>query len=232
MATTVTFGNVINAVKNNIATIKTAIGNATTSAAGLMSNTDKSKLDGIATGANKTTVDSALSTSSTNPVQNKVVATQINSLNGNLPSTYSGRSDILTTCAFTLTTTICITTDVVRAMTNGHYIVAAHVWALITGAVPSSSSEYRWLSLPNLLSPTMNALGCTTCRMCPAVVYPVYGDDITDAVGYGVGVQYDANNNSINLGRWYDTNGSFGQNSMKHFVQGKGAKFSFYAEIY
>lgn len=46
---------------------------ATTSANGLMSKEDKSKLDGIATKANKTVVDSALSSSSTNPVQNKVV---------------------------------------------------------------------------------------------------------------------------------------------------------------
>ena len=46
---------------------------ATTSAAGLMSSSDKTKLNGIATGATKTTVDSALSSSSTNPVQNKVV---------------------------------------------------------------------------------------------------------------------------------------------------------------
>lgn len=45
----------------------------TTSANGLMSKEDKSKLDGIATEANKTVVDSALSSSSTNPVQNKVV---------------------------------------------------------------------------------------------------------------------------------------------------------------
>lgn len=46
---------------------------ATTSSAGLMSAEDKTKLDGIATGANKTTVDSALSSTSTNPVQNKVI---------------------------------------------------------------------------------------------------------------------------------------------------------------
>lgn len=46
---------------------------ATQSAAGLMSAADKTKLDGIATGANKTVVDSAMSTTSTNPVQNKVV---------------------------------------------------------------------------------------------------------------------------------------------------------------
>ena len=46
---------------------------ATTSSNGLMSSTDKAKLDGIATGATKTTVDSTLSSSSTNPVQNKVI---------------------------------------------------------------------------------------------------------------------------------------------------------------
>lgn len=45
----------------------------TTSANGLMSKEDKSKLDGIDDEANKIIVDSALSSSSTNPVQNKVV---------------------------------------------------------------------------------------------------------------------------------------------------------------
>lgn len=50
---------------------------ATTSAAGFMSKDDKTKLNGIATGANKTTVDSALSSTSTNPVQNKVVNTAL-----------------------------------------------------------------------------------------------------------------------------------------------------------
>ncbi len=54
---------------------------ATTSTAGLMSASDKSKLDGIATGANKTTVDSSLSSTSTNPVQNKVVNAAISNLN-------------------------------------------------------------------------------------------------------------------------------------------------------
>lgn len=46
---------------------------ATTSANGLMSSTDKTKLDSIAEGANKTIVDTELSTTSTNPVQNKAV---------------------------------------------------------------------------------------------------------------------------------------------------------------
>jgi hypothetical protein len=53
---------------------------ATTGAAGLMSAADKTKLDGIATGTNKITVDSAMSTTSTNPVQNKVVKAAISNI--------------------------------------------------------------------------------------------------------------------------------------------------------
>ncbi len=46
---------------------------ASTSANGLMSKADKTKLNDIEMGANKTTIDSAMSGSSVNPVQNKVV---------------------------------------------------------------------------------------------------------------------------------------------------------------
>lgn len=42
-----------------------------------LTDSEKIKLDGIATGANKTTVDSALSSTSTNPVQNKVINTAL-----------------------------------------------------------------------------------------------------------------------------------------------------------
>ena len=50
---------------------------ATQSASGLMSAADKKKLDGIATGANKTIVDTSVSSTSTNPVQNKVIKTEL-----------------------------------------------------------------------------------------------------------------------------------------------------------
>lgn len=50
---------------------------ASTTANGFMSKEDKTKLNGIATGANKTSVDTALSASSTNPVQNKVINTAL-----------------------------------------------------------------------------------------------------------------------------------------------------------
>lgn len=46
---------------------------ATQSVSGLMSAADKKKLDEIAKGATKITVDTALSSTSTNPVQNKVI---------------------------------------------------------------------------------------------------------------------------------------------------------------
>ena len=51
---------------------------ATTSAAGLMSADDKAKLDGIEEGANKTIVDSTLSETSKNPVQNDVTTKALN----------------------------------------------------------------------------------------------------------------------------------------------------------
>lgn len=51
---------------------------ATQSTSGLMSAADKTKLNDIATGANKTIVDTALSSTSTNPVQNKVIKTELN----------------------------------------------------------------------------------------------------------------------------------------------------------
>ena len=69
---------------------------ATQSASGLMSAADKKKLDGIATGANKTIVDTSISSTSTNPVQNKVIKTELDkkldktggTLTGNLTGKY------------------------------------------------------------------------------------------------------------------------------------------------
>lgn len=68
-----------NALNKLMQLVKTALNNkadktnATTSAAGLMPAADKVKLDGIAAGANKTTVDDTMSSTSTNPVQNKAI---------------------------------------------------------------------------------------------------------------------------------------------------------------
>lgn len=76
-------------INSNLTTINSELSKkatkdvATTSANGLMSSTDKGKLDGIAAGANKTVVDSELNASSTNPVQNKAIK---NALDGKADS--------------------------------------------------------------------------------------------------------------------------------------------------
>lgn len=61
-----------------------SIQEATESEAGLMSATDKIKLNNIEDGANKTIVDSELSTTSTNPVQNSVIKTKLDLIQGNI----------------------------------------------------------------------------------------------------------------------------------------------------
>lgn len=59
----------------------------TTTSAGFMSAADKIKLDGIAEGATNVTIDSAMSSTSTNPVQNSVI---YNELNGKLDTSLKG----------------------------------------------------------------------------------------------------------------------------------------------
>lgn len=66
-------------LQSSINTLNTKVATAaTTSSMGMMSAADKTKLEGIAAGATKITVDSSLSSSSTNPVQNKVINTALN----------------------------------------------------------------------------------------------------------------------------------------------------------
>lgn len=68
---------------------------ATTSANGLMSKEDKAKLSDIAAGANKTVVESTLSDTSTNPVQNKILKAELDKkINSNEIKTINGESII------------------------------------------------------------------------------------------------------------------------------------------
>lgn len=65
-------GNVTYDGTSNVSAI-----DATESASGLMSAADKIKLNGIAKGATKIKVDTSISSTSTNPVQNKVIKTEL-----------------------------------------------------------------------------------------------------------------------------------------------------------
>ena len=66
-----------NPVQNKVVTAaltgKAGTAVATQSKNGLMSSADKTKLDGVAAGANKTVVDAALNDTSANPVQGKII---------------------------------------------------------------------------------------------------------------------------------------------------------------
>lgn len=66
-------------VPSNAKFTDTTYSDATQSVHGLMTAADKKKLDGIAAGATKVAVDSALSATSTNPVQNKAVKAALDS---------------------------------------------------------------------------------------------------------------------------------------------------------
>ncbi len=77
------YDNLSNAEKMNgtiyyISDADNSINNASQNSAGLMSQEDKKKLDGIASGATRVLVDSNLSSSSINPIQNKIITNALN----------------------------------------------------------------------------------------------------------------------------------------------------------
>lgn len=91
---------------------------ATTSAAGLMSAAMLSKLNGIAEGADKTTVDSAMSSTSTNPVQNKVVQSALNAKANLASPSFTGTPSAPTAASGTNTTQIATTAFVKTAVSS------------------------------------------------------------------------------------------------------------------
>ena len=98
-ATTTTIGGVI--VGDNLtvdATGKisakdTTYDDATTTTHGLMTAADKTKLDGIAEGANKTIVDDKFTANSTNPVQSKVIQAEFAQVRTDLAGTETKLQD-------------------------------------------------------------------------------------------------------------------------------------------
>lgn len=97
----------------------TTYSDASQSAHGLMTAADKKKLDGIAEGATKITVDTALSSTSTNPVQNKVVQTAIAAKAALASPTFTGTPKAPTAAVGTNTTQIATTAFVTAAVKAG-----------------------------------------------------------------------------------------------------------------
>lgn len=96
----------------------TTYSDATQTAHGLMSVSDKKKLDEIAEGANKTTVDSELSSTSTNPVQNKAVQAELTKKAPIASPSFTGTPKVPTASAGTNNTQAASTAFVTSAIST------------------------------------------------------------------------------------------------------------------
>lgn len=121
------FGDVETALSGKQATLTTAQLAAVNSG---IDSDDKTKLDGIEAGANKTTVDSALSSTSTNPLQNKVINT---ALGNKIDTDGTGLSKDGTTLNHS--------NSVTPVETAGAYKVKYDAQGHITGSSPLSASD-------------------------------------------------------------------------------------------
>nr|DAQ97111.1 MAG TPA: Baseplate wedge protein [Caudoviricetes sp.] len=113
-----TSDNVIKALGYTPPKENTTYSDATQTAHGLMSVSDKKKLDGIAEGANKTTVDSELSSTSTNPVQNKAVQAELTKKAPIASPSFTGTPKVPTASAGTNNTQAASTAFVTSAIST------------------------------------------------------------------------------------------------------------------
>lgn len=148
--------------KITIAATDTTYSDATSNVHGLMSTSDKQKLDGIAEGATAVTVDSALNSSSTNPVQNKVINTALGNKANLASPTFTGTPKAPTASAGTATTQIATTAFVGTAITNALAEITQISYEVVQtlpqtgqagviylvpngGSSPNTYDEYIWI---------------------------------------------------------------------------------------
>lgn len=128
---------------------------ASTTAAGVMTKADKSKLDGIAAGATKVTVDSSPSDTSNNPLSNKAIQAQYDDLKLQIQDAASTKQDKLTAGD-----NIVISDKNVISATNTEYDLPA-ASATTLGGIKVGSN----LSMSNgdylNVSEVMDAVSCT-----------------------------------------------------------------------
>lgn len=172
----------------NVTDSNTVYGNATASAAGLMSATDKAKLDGVAAGSNRVTVDAELSTTSTNPVQNKVIK-----------SALDGKSNTGHTHDDRYYTETEINTKLNGKSNTGHKHVKADITDFPT-SMPASD-VYSWAKQSSKPSYTIsevsgNLPASRISGIIDAAHLPSYVDDVIE--GY------------LNSGKFYITKSSSG----------------------
>lgn len=143
-----------NPVQNKV--VKTALDGkagtavATASANGLMSAADKTKLDGVKTGANKTIVDAALDAASENPVQNKAVKKALDGKLSTLGGEISGNLDV----GLTVGAGGSVSTGVTRFDSGIHFEKAASDAGRISHGFSEADGEDPPLARLKVAAPT------------------------------------------------------------------------------
>ena len=114
--------------------------------------TEKNKLAGIATGANKTTVDSSLSTSSSNPIANSTVTSNINAINteiSNLKTADTTNKNSLQTSIDNLSSQLTTLSNTVNGLLSKAYPVGS-VYISVNNTNPNTLFGFgSWAALPN-----------------------------------------------------------------------------------
>ena len=123
---------------------------ATKSANGLMSNDDKTKLDDIEKGANKTTVDAALDAASENPVQNKAVKAALDGKLSTRGGEISGNLDV----GLTVGAGGSVSTGVTRFDSGIHFEKAASDAGRISHGFSEADGEDPPLARLKVAAPT------------------------------------------------------------------------------
>ena len=106
------------------------------------------KLNGIASGATKTTVDTALSSTSTNPVQNKVVNSALGAKAPIASPTFTGTPKAPTATAGTSTTQIATTAFVTTAITTAIEGITGIDFSVVT-QLPTTGAKGIIYLVPN-----------------------------------------------------------------------------------
>lgn len=201
---------------------------ATTSESGLMSAEDKAKLDGIAEGATKITVDSALSETSENPVQNKEVRRV-------LLKTFIPYNPILYqsgTFGVTLAQVGRAVSQVVGRTESGGWVLRSDVMIGIYDISGASAGNYPLASMQGLCENAKTTLGGSswviTEQIVPCPLCEVLSNN-RDYHGYSVGVRV-RSDGIIQMGRIYTTTGDHGEWGMDCFNTGHYS-FSFYFAV-
>jgi len=168
--------------KVTIAATDTTYGEATTDVAGLMSAADKTKLNGIATGANKTTVDSSLSSTSTNPVQNKVINTALGTKAPLASPALTGTPTAPTATAGTNTTQIATTAFVKSAVDTASAAVRSFSKVKVGSTTVEADSATDTLTLEAGSNVTITP-DATNDKVTIAATDTTYSEATTDAAG-------------------------------------------------